>query len=114
MMIKAIDEKMGDVTYHETPDSMQSQKPSFNATEPKQQAIKDDVDSLSLQRAIESAVLERINSGALDDAIAKGIEKAIASMEPRILDDFHKVAKEMALGVAEEMVKKTIDQIKSD
>ncbi|VAX17172.1 hypothetical protein MNBD_NITROSPINAE04-1682 [hydrothermal vent metagenome] len=65
-----------------------------------------------INEAIERFVKEMLTKEEFEEAVSKGIIDAISEMKPQILDDFREIAQEMTLNVAEDLVKKTIDQIK--
>lgn len=65
-----------------------------------------------INEAIERFVKEMLTKEEFEEAVSKGIINAISEMKPQILDDFREIAQEMTLNVAEDLVKKTIDQIK--
>ncbi len=67
-----------------------------------------------INEAIERFVKEMLTKEEFEEAVSKGIIDAISEMKPQILDDFREIAQEMTLNVAEDLVKKTIDQIKME
>jgi len=64
--------------------------------------------------AIKNAVAEKFQNDHMEKLMADVIQSAMAEMKPQMLTMFRKVAQEMTLDIAEDMVKKTIDQIKNE
>ncbi|MDH5509942.1 MAG: response regulator [Nitrospinota bacterium] len=65
-----------------------------------------------MEEVVETAVEKKLAGGALEGAVARGVEAAVERMKPEIMDRINKSAKEATLKVAEDLVKKTIDQIR--
>ncbi|MDH5637189.1 MAG: response regulator [Nitrospinota bacterium] len=65
-----------------------------------------------MEEVVETTVGKKLADGALEGAVARGVEAAVNRMKPEIMDRINKSAKEATLKVAEDLVKKTIDQIR--
>jgi CheY-like chemotaxis protein len=65
-----------------------------------------------LATMVEGAVEKRLSTGVLEKAVRDSVAQTVARMEGRILAEIDKTAREVALKVAEDLVKKTIDQIR--
>lgn len=98
-------------------------------TEPAQTAVDDPLGkgiatafetlrTIGLQDVIEGATKETAGKQISEEDIRKTIELAIKSaideMKPQIMETFRSVATEVTLNVAEDLVKQTIEQIKSE
>ena len=63
--------------------------------------------------SVKNILAERIPPDRLDSIIADAVRDAISGMTPRIMEIFQKVASDITLNVAEDLVRQTIEQIKS-
>ncbi len=81
-------------------------------------AVEDVISTSYFQTLIEDEVKNVINNkfagGDFEEAIEKGVGRAINNLQPEILEQINAITRELTLGIAEDMVKKTIEQIKGD
>lgn len=66
-----------------------------------------------IDEAVEKAIAARITDERFEAMIKSSINSAIEAMRPQILETFNKVATDVTLNVAEDLVRQTIEQIKS-
>lgn len=66
-----------------------------------------------LDEAVRKAVGGRMNRDVLEAAIKSSVRSALEEMRPELLETFRKVAADVTLNVAEDLVRQTIEQIKS-
>ncbi len=67
-----------------------------------------------LQETVNNAILGKITDEKMEPLIKNAIESAISDMKPQIMEMLRNVATELTLNMAEDMVRQTIEQIKSD
>ncbi len=75
--------------------------------------LEDSLRITELEDLINKAILELISDEKIERIIEKVAGDVMEDLKPKFLAEFSKVAKEATLGVAEDLVKKTIEQIKS-
>jgi len=63
--------------------------------------------------AVRNAIAEKITHERLNSIISGAIRASVSEMTPQILDTFKQVAMDVTLNIAEDLVKQTIEQIKS-
>jgi len=74
-------------------------------------------DSASEKTGVEAMVRraldERLATGEINNAIAETVRATLEEMKPEILESVAKIVRDVTLNVAEDMIRKTIDQIKT-
>ncbi|MGK7344990.1 MAG: response regulator [Candidatus Nitrospinota bacterium M3_3B_026] len=74
-----------------------------------------DMERLSgmVEEAVKRAIGERMNHESLEAAVTSSVRSVLDVMRPELLETFRKVAADVTLNVAEDLVKQTIEQIKA-
>ncbi len=66
-----------------------------------------------VDRSVKKSVQDAVDHDRIEQTLDVAIRETINSMKPQIMEIFRKVATDITLNIAEDLVKQTIDQIKS-
>jgi DNA-binding response OmpR family regulator len=68
----------------------------------------------AVELAVSRAVEGMITQGIIEKAVRESVDRLLADMREEMLDIFKKIAADVTLNVAEDLVRQTIEQIKSE